>query len=163
MSSSELLPHVPDNLPQLLELYNESYLFAKKVGDIDWIYPFPQSLLGKYIDQSQLFGVSFAVQKEVVSSVRLFDVPERLDTLFIGKLAVSRLLKGLNFTEQVLLPEIVDEAQLREKTQISLTCLADNGSLLSFYQHLGFVINDYRQARSDSFSPRQVAELYLEI
>ena len=160
--SKELVNYQSNQIPELLNLYDASYLFAKEVGDLDWIYPFPRELIAEYITNSELYGLNDS-SDEIDSSVRLYEKSDSKSSLFIGKLAVSRRLKGGHFTQEWLLPAIKSKAHGLDKSELRLTCLAHNDRLLGFYAKLGFIELDEREASADSGHGVLVKEMLLTI
>ena len=151
-----------DKLPQLAELYSDNVLYARKVGDIDWPHPFPDSLLASYIHLGELFGLNddpYAIQ----SSVRLYEASTNSSVLRVGKLTTSEEVRGTGFVARRLLPAIIDEAITREKTELNLTCLAHNVRLTNFYRNLGFVSTYTGPALTVTGEPVIVREMTLPI
>lgn len=150
------------SIPKLLKLYDSAYRYAKSVGDIDWVYPFPKAALEQYIGAKELFGLNYNPDR-VSSSVRLYENAINSRAINMGKLTVDRSLKGTDFTRKRLLPAIIDEAHKRSKSEILLTCLATNTRLVNFYKSLGFVEIDERAGLADAGYNVVVKEMKLLI
>lgn len=147
------------NLPQLTCIYNETVIYAKQVGDIDWPCPFPEQQLIPYIKQNELYGLNDESNK-VISSVRLYEKSNDDPSVWhIGKLATSRLIKGTGFVEQRFFPAIIDEATRHDKKELSLTCLVRNTRLTNFYERLGFSVLNQHDARADTGETVRVNEM----
>lgn len=145
---NKLQPYTLSDVPQLQDLYNGSYEFAKRVGDLDWIYPFPAEQLREYIDDGELYGISD--KSDILqSSVRLSEGTLG-NVLNLGKLAVARDGAIPDFTRRILLPAVQEMAISLGKDTISLTCLAHNAKLVNFYESLSFREIDEHPAQADA-------------
>ena len=162
LMTEKLEQYTFDKLQPLAELYSDNVLYARKVGDIDWPHPFPESLLVSYIHHGELFGLNDDPDT-IQSSVRLYEGGANSTVLHVGKLTTSEAIRGTRFVERRLLPAIIDEATIREKTELHLTCLAHNTRLASFYRNLGFNSVDVRPALADNGESVIVREMTLPI
>ncbi len=127
------------DIPQLTQLYNEAFVHAKNVGDIDWQPPFDSNYIRDLMADDSLYrnvgdAVSVAVKLTNQPDMRIWhDLPQ--PALYISRLATSDAVRGADYVERCVLPFVFNLA--RPEGRIRGDCLADNERLRNFYIKLG--------------------------
>lgn len=133
-----------EDIAGLQNLFTESTRHANQVGHIDRPDQFDNEYFLPYIGAEELY--CFEATDTIVAAARLTETdppPKIWDEneeryLYVGKLATSDSVRGTQFFPNVMLRQILEEARVRNKTGIRLSCLADNRRLIQFYSCIGF-------------------------
>lgn len=132
-----------NDIPHLKNIYKESYRHAFRVGHIDWPEKFSEGFFRNLIKLRELYV--FELNNQIVASVKLakFDNPlvwpiQSKPFLYIGKMATSEKVRGMNFIAKQGIPSMKKEGIIKGKIGFRLNCLADNSGLINYYNSLGF-------------------------
>lgn len=128
----------PD-IPQLVQLYNEAFVHAKNVGDIDWQPPLNSDYVQGLMADNSLYrddgdSISAAVKLTNKADLRIWHGLTQ-PALYVSRLATANSVRGTDYVEHSVVPFVFDVA--KPEGRIRGDCLADNERLKSFYLKLG--------------------------
>lgn len=123
------------------QVYQDSFRHAHTVGTIDWPDPSNTPLVDELISTQELYA--FEQEGTIVGAARLSEhadpriwADQTTSALYLAKLATSEKVRGTNYLQTHMLPEI--EAHANESKSLRLDCLAENARLKTLYLRLGF-------------------------
>lgn len=129
------------DIDALMDIYQDATVHAREAGTIDWPNPIPQSFVTDLIDGENLYCFG---DEQIVAAAKLSRHQdsriwgdEVSPALYLAKLATSNRVRGQNYLQEHMLPEISNFYD--SITTMRLDCLAENSRLQQMYSKLGFV------------------------